>query len=110
MSLSQFKTIGEVVKEFQVRYTEAEFVEQLAFEISQYFRDDLQLMMREAVVDNSEFAICENLIYPVLKEIWKQYREYFIIWSHQSLNYDEKLGGFPEYILARRLLRSSPKG
>lgn len=102
MSFSQFKTIGEVVKEFQVRYTEAEFIEQLAFEISQYFRDDLQLMMREAVVDNSEFAICENLIYPVLKEVWKQYREHFIIWSHQSLNYDEKLGGFPEYILARR--------
>ena len=24
------------------------------------------------------------------------------MWSHQSLNYDEKLSGFPEYILARR--------
>ncbi len=23
--------------------------------------------MREGIVDNSEFAICENLIYPVLK-------------------------------------------
>lgn len=99
---SQFKTIGEVVKEFQVRYTEAGFIQQLVFQISQYFREDLQLMMREAVVDNSEFAICENLIYPLLKEIWKQYRDRFIIWSHQSLNYDERLGGFPEYILARR--------
>ncbi|MBD1822635.1 hypothetical protein H6F51_09005 [Cyanobacteria bacterium FACHB-DQ100] len=102
MSFSQFRTIGEVVKEFQVRYTEAEFIQQLAFQISEYFREDLQLMLREAVVDNSEFAICENLIYPVLKEVWKHYRDRFIIWSHQSLNYDERLGGFPEYILARR--------
>lgn len=102
MSFSQFRTIGEVVKEFQVRYTEAEFIQQLEFQITQYFREDLQLMMREAVVDNSEFAICENLIYPVLKEVWKHYRDRFIIWSHQSLNYDERLGGFPEYILARR--------
>jgi hypothetical protein len=51
---------------------------------------------------NSEFAICENLIYPVLKEVWKCYRSKFILWSHQSLNYDEKLSGFPEYILAKK--------
>ncbi|WP_271254300.1 hypothetical protein [Pseudanabaena sp. Chao 1811] len=59
-------------------------------------------MMFEGVVDNSEFAICENLIYPVLKEVWKHYRSKFLLWSHQSLTYDEKLSGFPEYILARR--------
>ena len=62
MSFSEYKTIGAVVKEFQVRYTEANFIEQLAFQISDYFREDLHLMMREGMVDNSEFAICENLI------------------------------------------------
>ena len=102
MAFGSYKTIGAVVKEFQITYTEADFVETLPFEISDYFREDLLLMMREGVVDNSEFAICENLIYPVLKEIWKHYRSKFLLWSHQSLNYDEKLSGFPEYILARR--------
>nr|WP_223270055.1 hypothetical protein [Nostoc sp. 'Peltigera membranacea cyanobiont' 213] len=58
--------------------------------------------MREGIVDNSEFAICENLIYPVLKEVWKRYSSKFILWSHESLNYDEKLSGFPEYILAKK--------
>jgi hypothetical protein len=102
MAFSNFKTIGEVLKAFQVTYTEANFISELAFTISDYFREDLELMMRDAVVDNSEFAICENLIYPVLKEVWKTYRHHFILWSHQSLNYDEKLSGFPEYILAKR--------
>lgn len=102
MSFSDFKTISAVLKEFQVRYTEANFVEPLAFEISSYFRDDLLLIMREGVVDNSEFAICENLIYPVLKEVWKQYRQHFILWSHQALTFDNQLSGFPEYILAQR--------
>lgn len=97
-----FKTIGEVLKAFQVTYTEENFISELAFTVSDYFREDLELMMRDAVVDNSEFAICENLIYPVLKEVWKTYRQHFILWSHQSLNYDEKLSGFPEYILAKR--------
>ncbi|QLE54775.1 hypothetical protein [Nostoc sp. TCL26-01] len=102
MAFSNFKTIGEVLKAFQVTYTEANFIGELAFTVSDYFREDLELMMRDAVVDNSEFAICENLIYPVIKEVWKTYRSKFILWSHQSLNYDEKLCGFPEYILAKR--------
>ncbi|MCC5634623.1 hypothetical protein LC593_01930 [Nostoc sp. CHAB 5844] len=102
MAFSSFKTIGEVLKAFQVTYIEANFISELAFTVSNYFREDLELMMRDAVVDNSEFAICENLIYPVIKEVWKIYRHNFILWSHQSLNYDEKLSGFPEYILAKR--------
>ncbi|MBW4478571.1 MAG: hypothetical protein KME54_17345 [Tolypothrix brevis GSE-NOS-MK-07-07A] len=102
MAFSSFKTIGEVLKTFQVTYTEENFISELAFTVSNYFREDLELMMRDAVVDNSEFAICENLIYPVIKEVWKVYRQHFILWSHQSLNYDEKLSGFPEYILAKR--------
>lgn len=102
MAFDSYKTIGAVVKEFQITYTEADFITGLTFATSDYFREDLHLMIREGVVDNSEFAICENLIYPVLKEVWKHYRSKFLLWSHQSLNYDEKLSGFPEYILARR--------
>ncbi len=102
MAFSSYKTISEVLKEFQVTYTEFNFMGSAEFEISDYFRDDLELVMREGVVYNSEFAICENLIYPVLKEVWKRYTSKFTLWSHQSLNYDEKLSGFPEYILARR--------
>ncbi|MEH2007283.1 hypothetical protein [Nostoc sp.] len=102
MAFSNYKTISEVLKAFQVIYTEAIFISEVPFNIPDYFREDLELMMRDAVVDNSEFAICENLIYPVLKEVWKIYRYHFILWSHESLNYDEKLSGFPEYILAKR--------
>ena len=102
MSYREFKTIGAVVQEFQVRYTEARFVEPSPFPIPAHFRDDLQLMLQEGVVDNSEFAICENLIYPVLKEVWKHYWQNFLIWSHQALSFDNKLSGFPEYILATR--------
>ncbi|OUL18676.1 hypothetical protein BV372_34190 [Nostoc sp. T09] len=102
MAFNNYKTIGEVLKAFQVIYTEANFIGETAFNISDYFREDLEIMMRDGVVDNSEFAICENLIYPVLKEVWKLYRSKFILWSYQSLNYDEKLSGFPEYILAKK--------
>jgi hypothetical protein len=102
MSFSSYKNIGAVLKEFQITYTESNFIQEVEFKISDYFREDLEIVMREGVVDNSEYAICENLIYPVLKEVWKCYSRKFTLWSHQSLNYDEQLSGFPEYILAKR--------
>lgn len=102
MSFGQYQSISSVIKEFQITYTEANFMIEVEFNISKYFRDDLEFMMREGIVNNSEFAICENLIYPVLKEVWKRYYQDFIVWSHQSLTYDDNLTGFPEYILAKR--------
>ncbi|MEH2415609.1 hypothetical protein [Nostoc sp.] len=102
MAFSSYKTIAEVIKEFQVIYTEANFIGEAEFNLSDYFREDLEFTMREGAVDCSEFAICENLIFPVLKQVWKLYSSKFILWSHYSLNYDEKLSGFPEYILAKR--------
>ena len=99
---SAYKTVSSVLKEFQITYTESNFLVETEFHVSDYFREDLEFTMREGVVDNSEFAICENLIYPVLKEIWKRYYSGFVLWSHQSLTYDQYLSGFPEYILAKR--------
>ncbi|MEG3858212.1 hypothetical protein [Microcoleus sp. herbarium12] len=102
MPFSAYKTVSSVLKEFQITYTESNFIVETEFQVSDYFREDLEFTMREGVVDNSEFAICENLIYPVLKEVWKRYYSGFILWSHQSLTYDPYLSGFPEYILAKR--------
>jgi hypothetical protein len=58
--------------------------------------------MQDGAPECSEYAICENFIYPLLKEVWKQYRKNFVLWSHKYLNYDENLSGFPEYILAQK--------
>ena len=102
MAFSNYKSIGAVIKEFQTKYIEADFIDEIEFNIPDDSREDLQTVIWEGVVDNSEFAICENLIYPILKEVWKCYRSKFILWSHESLTYDENLSGFPEYILAKR--------
>jgi hypothetical protein len=102
MPFSAYKTIDTVVKEFQITYTQSNFIVETEFNVTDYFREDLEIVMQDGAADCSEFAICENLIYPVLKEVWKQYRQKFILWSHKSLTYDEKLSGFPEYILAKK--------
>jgi len=102
MAFSNYKDIGEVLQEFQVTYAQANFIIELEFNIPDYFREDLETIMEDGVPDNSEFSICENLIYPVIKEVWKHYRSKFVLWGHKSLTYDQNLCGFPEYILAKR--------
>jgi hypothetical protein len=102
MSFSNYKSLGKTLKEFQITYTETNFVEEITFTVSDYFRQDLTLIMEDGVVDNSEFAICQNLIYPILKEVWKCYRTQLQLWTQQYLDCDANLSGFPEYILAKR--------
>jgi hypothetical protein len=102
MPFSDYKNIGTVAKEYQIKYVEAACIVETEFPVNDYFRDELALNLRELVIDNSEAAICESQIYPVLREVWKLYRNKFILWSHQPLNYDPKLSGVPDYILAKR--------
>lgn len=101
MSFSN-KTIGAVAKEFQIQCAEDNFIVEATIAIADYFRADFELILQDAAIDNSENAICENLIYPILKEIWKSYRHQFLLWSHQTLIYNEKLSGVPDYVLAKR--------
>ena len=102
MPYSSYKNIGSVAKEYQIKYIRDNFIVETEFNISDIFRQELELVLNEGIVDNSESAICENIIYPILKEVWKLYRSNFVIWSHQALNYNEQLCGIPDYIVAKR--------
>lgn len=102
MPFSNYKSIGAVAKEFQIKYVRDNFIIETEFAVSEGFRNELNLILNEGVFDNSESAICETIIYPILKEVWKVYRSKFLLWSHQALTYDEKLCGIPDYILAKR--------
>jgi hypothetical protein len=106
MSFNKYKNIADVLQEFPLTYREANFIEQIPLTIDPYFEKRLNFILKEAIVFNSEYAICENIIYPILVEIWQKYAEKLLIWSHQPLNYDHKLSGIPDYIVAQR----SPRG
>ncbi|MBD2139681.1 hypothetical protein H6F32_19460 [Anabaena sp. FACHB-1237] len=106
MSFNNYKSIADVLNEFPLIYQEENFIKENFSEISPYFIDRLELILKDGVVFNSEYAICENIISPILVEIWLKYKDKLLLWSHQALNYDEKLSGVPDYIVAQR----SPRG
>jgi hypothetical protein len=65
-------------------------------------RAELQFNLTELVVDSSEYALGENLIYPILREIWKVYKTDFMLWSHHPLEGSDELSGIPDYLIAKR--------
>lgn len=102
MPFKLYQTMGEVLREFNITYLEDNFVQPYPINISDYIRAELDFNLKEVVIENSEYAVCETLIYPILREVWKNYINDFMLWSHQSLKYDDNLSGVPDYIIAQR--------
>ncbi len=102
MSFTSYKTLSQVVQEFQLSYQEENFIQPIAFEINDYIRGELQFNLKELVIDSSEYALCENIIYPILREIWKAYKNDFMLWSHHPLESNGELSGTPDYLIAKR--------
>ena len=102
MAFSNYKSISSVIKKFQIKYVQSNFMLEVEFPAKESFKEELDLLFTDGVIDNSEDAICENLIYPVLKEVWKPYRSKLTLWSHEALVYDEDLSGIPDYTVTQR--------
>lgn len=105
MSFNQYNNIAQVLNDFPLNYIEENFMQEKLLTLDSYFVNRFELLLKEGVVFNSESAICEGVIFPILIEIWQKYRDNLLIWSHQPLNYDEKLSGTPDYIVAKRSSR-----
>ncbi len=106
MPFTSYKSIAAILQEFPLTYQERDFLPLQEFVPDELFRSRFQLVLAEGVVFNSEAAICEAIIAPILWEIWRHYYKSFLLWSHQPLYWDEQLSGVPDYLLARR----SPRG
>jgi len=102
MSFTQYKTLSQVIQQFNLSYQEHDFIEPKALQVSQYLKEELRFNIKELVIDNSEYSLCENIIYPILRDIWKHYKTDFMLWSHQPLISDDDLSGTPDYLIAKR--------
>lgn len=102
MPFTNYKTLSEVVQAFQLSYHEQNFIQPQPIIIEDRFYQELKFNLTELVVDSSEYALCENIIYPILREIWKSYKDKLMLWSHHPLEYQGELSGIPDYLIAKR--------
>jgi hypothetical protein len=101
MAFTQYKQLADVLIKYQIRYEEKPWKPSKRTKVPASLKADIKFTMQEVAYDNSEAAICENLIYPVLKGAWKAYAKSLSIWSHQPIGEGE-LSGVPDYIISKR--------
>lgn len=102
MPFSEYKNLGTVIKEFQLHYQEKPFETVKTVAVPPNLVADISFNLLELAYDGSEAIICETLIFPILKEVWKEFTQELMLWSHQSLVWTEKLSGVPDYLFSKQ--------
>ena len=102
MAFSDFKTISDVQEKFKIKYENDNifFVEDR--EPSEQFISEFEFSKKYIDVFESEGSRCEIVIFPILKEVYKDYAENYGLWVRKSIKYDDILNGTPDYLIATR--------
>jgi hypothetical protein len=99
MPFTDYATIGDVAVAYQITLHGEKFVMLRELPISDRLREDLDFVENHVAYSRSETALRENLIYPILKEVWKSYLQDLMLWSQEPLRYDANLAGVPDYMV-----------
>ena len=102
MAFSDFKTISEVQEKFGIKYASNDFFHVEAKNPSEQFLQELEFSRQYIDVFASEGSRCEVVIFPLLREVYKDYAEHYGLWVKKSIIYDETLSGTPDYLIATR--------
>lgn len=102
MPFTSYVSLEQAARAYRIQCRRAEFIEPLPTILSDHFRSELEFTLSEVPFERSEYGACENLIYPLLRAVWKPFHEVLTLWGHEPLAYDEDLSGVPDYQVSRR--------
>ncbi len=104
MAYTDFKNLGQVVQKYQISVKNTYFLpKKTTIKATELLRGEVKFAIEQGLYRASEIAIGEQLIYPILKEVWKKYfLKKYLLWSHTAFSFDSKLSGIPDYLFAER--------
>jgi hypothetical protein len=102
MAFSDYKNISQVQKEFSIIYKEENFIGGQETEPPDIFRKEFEFNREHMDIYTSEASRSEVIIFPVLREVWKNYSGICSFWIQKYMKFDEKLSGTPDYIISAR--------
>lgn len=73
MPFASYTSIGEVARTHRIALRDEKFVTPLERPVSDVLREELDFTEKFAAFNISEPAVCEWLIHPILKDVWKSY-------------------------------------
>jgi hypothetical protein len=102
MAFTDFKSLAQVQLEYNIKYSEESFISYIDLKPSDQFRQEFEFNLENIDVFTSEASRCENVIYPILREVYKSFVDQYALWSHKSITYDNKLTGTPDYLISTK--------
>ncbi len=102
MAFSDYKNLAQVQEEFQIRYEEKNFVSELPIDIPESFILELDFNLSNLDAFSSEAARCELILFPVLREIYKNYYQTTALWIQKNFGFNPKLSGTCDYLLSQK--------
>ena len=99
---NKFKTLGEVLLAYQLRYEQGDFKFTHKRNAPRKFVEELKFDLKEIPFDASEATLREVIIFPILRLAWKPFSPYLTLWGHKAISADDTLSGIPDYIIAKR--------
>jgi hypothetical protein len=106
MGFKKFKLIDDVVNHFQLSFQKQNFiVNSNEVKMPDFLKAELNYVMQNIPYKVSEAAIRENILYPILKEVFKKYDDTLMLWANKSITYNKELTGIPDYIIAKQSAR-----
>jgi len=102
MAFTDFKSIAQVQEEYNIKYGEENFIDYIELIPSDSFIEELDFNLDNIDVFTSEASRCENVIYPIIREVYKNYVDRYTLWSHKSISIDDKLTGTPDYLISTK--------
>lgn len=102
MAFSDFKSVAAVQEAYHIVYQEADFLQFRRYTPSSTIRSELAFNRQYIEVLSSEASRCENIIYPILREVYKAFIDRYALWSHKALTYDQTLDGTPDYLITTK--------
>lgn len=101
MASSKFKILQDVLTHYQLHSEREEFETIVSVNAPVNLVEDIKFALRFVPYKASEDAICENIIYPILRESWKPYVETFTLWSHRVIEMDDESIAYPDYVVSK---------
>ncbi|MCH8293137.1 hypothetical protein IH992_18770 [Candidatus Poribacteria bacterium] len=102
MAFTDFKSIQQVQEAFNIKYTEEDYVDFDDIEPSKAFLEEFEFSRQNIDVFSSEASRCENVIYPIIRDVYKHFVGKYALWSHKSISHNQVLSGTPDYIISTK--------
>ena len=103
-SFSTFKTLEAALIYFDIQENSQTLFPNIEMNVPvpEILKEELTFNMTQMPYKVSEASICEMVIFPILKAVWKNFTTKLLLWSHKSIGKDSENLGIPDYILAKR--------